>query len=519
MQLISIIPGFQPKNDRRLLEKAAALTPALHYTPCPAPAACRVNGEEIPPEALAEKPLRRGDQAVLDFGRHIVGRLTLSLDQTGSFQDAPAFIRLDFAEIPGELAEDPMKYSGWISSSWIQREEVHIDVLPAQLSLPRRYAFRYVRLTVLDTSPKYSLLVRGASCVGESSAGESVVPAPVFPDGELARIYSASLRTLAECTQRVLEDGPKRDRRLWLGDLRLQALTSYVSFRSLPLIKRCLYLFAGSRFPDGRMSANVFTDREPAADDTYLTDYALLAVPALLEYLEETDDAEAAEDLMEPVLFQADYALDHFLTADGTVTPEAADTSFIDWSDGLDRRTAVQGIFIQALDAAASLCARAGDGERSEKYRDKAEALRASARRLLWSDEQGCFLSGDQVSVHSQAFMTLAGVIPREKAAEALSRAASLPGAPRMVTPYMHHYYVMALLKAGQRGQAEKHLREYWGGMLRTGSDTFWESWDPADPDGSPYGGRIVNSYCHAWSCTPAYIISRYLLSSPDDQQ
>lgn len=29
-----------------------------------------------------------------------------------------------------------------------------------------------------------------------------------------------------DCMQSVFEDGPKRDRRLWLGDLRLQALAS-----------------------------------------------------------------------------------------------------------------------------------------------------------------------------------------------------------------------------------------------------------------------------------------------------
>ncbi len=516
MQLISIIPGFQPKNDSRLLEKAERLKPGLNYTPYPAPAACRVNGQEVPVNALADTPLRRGDQVVLDFGRHIVGRVSLSLDQSGSAQDAPAYIRLAFAEIPGEFSEDPRQYHGWLSSSWIQQEEMHIDLLPARLDLPRRYAFRYVRLTVLDTSPKYQLLVRGASCTGESSADESVLPARALPDEALKRIYEASLRTLAECTQLVLEDGPKRDRRLWLGDLRLQALTSYVSYRSFALIKRCLYMFAGSRFPDGRMSANVFTDREPAADDTYLTDYALWAAPTLAEYLAETDDEEALNDLLQPVLFQVDYVLEHYLTADGTVAEEAAESAFIDWSDGLDRQTALPGVLIQALDSAASLCTRAGDAARAQSFRDQAEALRQTARRLLWSEAQGCFLSGDQVSVHSQVFMILAGVMPREWASAALERAMSLPDGPRMITPYMHHYYVMALLAAGLKDPAERHLREYWGGMLQTGSDNFWDSWDPSDPDGPPYGGRIVNSYCHAWSCTPAYIISRYLLSSPN---
>ena len=81
-----------------------------------------------------------------------------------------------------------------------------------------------------------------------------------------------------------------------------------------------------------------------------------------------------------------------------------------------------------------------------------------------------------------------------------------------MTTPYMHHYCVMALLRAGLREEAERHLRGYWGGMLDAGADTFWECFDPLGPQSSPYGGVIVNSRCHAWSCTPAYIIEKHLL-------
>ncbi len=34
---------------------------------------------------------------------------------------------------------------------------------------------------------------------------------------------------------------------------------------------------------------------------------------------------------------------------------------------------------------------------------------------------------------------------------------------------------------------------------------------DPERPDYSPYGSPIVNSCCHAWSCTPVYLIRKYL--------
>ncbi len=75
--------------------------------------------------------------------------------------------------------------------------------------------------------------------------------------------------------QEVFEDGPKRDRRLWLGDLRLQAQVNDVTFGHHDLVRRCLYLFAAHTREDGMVSANVFVQPEVRADDTFLFDYSL----------------------------------------------------------------------------------------------------------------------------------------------------------------------------------------------------------------------------------------------------
>ena len=46
--------------------------------------------------------------------------------------------------------------------------------------------------------------------------------------------------------------------------------------------------------------------------------------------------------------------------------------------------------------------------------------------------------------------------------------------------------------------------------MADSGADTFWELYDTKDPTASPYGGAVVNSYCHAWSCAPAYFLRTF---------
>lgn len=515
MALISIIEGFRPLNDARLLDRAALLVPALRRT-VREPAA--VLGPEAGAPRLLDRPLGPGDGLILDFGAHMVGRLTMELAHAGSHPDAPAFVKLFFAETAAELMCDPGEYHGWLSRSWVQEETVHVDALPAAITLPRRYAFRYVRITVLDTSPKYRLVIRSASCEAVTSAAPGAIVPLNSGDDCLDRIHEVSLRTLADCMQEVFEDGPKRDRRLWLGDLRLQALTNYVSFRNNDLVKRCLYLFAGSRFPDGRVSAAVFTEPEPAADDTFLLDYALMFPAALEDYLRETGDGEALADLYGVAMEQIDFALAQ-CGPDRLLTERAARDCFIDWCDELDRRCCAQGVLIYALGYALRLAERRRDRTRAEALARRREELRSAAMAAFWDEERQCFVSGGQVSAASQLWMTLAEVPDPARARRAMERTLTLADGPRMGTPYIRHYYVMALLRAGLRREAEAQLKDYWGGMLDAGADTFWECWDEAAPGLSPYGGLIVNSFCHAWSCTPAYILRRHLLPGADPEK
>ena len=258
MALISIIEDFHPQANEKLLSRAEQLTPPLRHS-IREPIGGFQLKERYSPEKneivlhrLPHLSMGKGENLCLDFGEHLVGYLTLELSYSGSHPDAPAFLKLKFAETLGELSENSGDYDGWLSKSWIQEEYIHVDLLPSRLVLPRRYAFRYLKITMLDTSPKYKLIVRQAECRTESSADWSKVTPLRCGDEQLERIHAVSLKTLANCMQDELEDGPKRDRRLWVGDLRLMALTNSVSFRQFDIVKRCLYLFAGSRFPDGR---------------------------------------------------------------------------------------------------------------------------------------------------------------------------------------------------------------------------------------------------------------------------
>ena len=163
MPEVSIDLNMVRVTNDDFVKKAEACAPKLQETVVkPVSIVDVVKTENIYPdvvvkdsiENLSSYHLAKGDKLCLDFGDHQVGYVTLKLASVGSPQDSPAFFRLKFGEIAKEMTEDSADYDGWISRGWIQEEFIHIDVLPAELKLPRRYAFRYLEIEAIDTSLK-----------------------------------------------------------------------------------------------------------------------------------------------------------------------------------------------------------------------------------------------------------------------------------------------------------------------------------------------------------------------------
>ena len=472
------------------LEKAEALKPALRT-------------ETVRPvSGLPAEALREGGSIVLDFGNHFVGRLTLKLKSEGSHPDAPAWLQLKFCENSRELNETLEGYHGWISKGWVQQEQVHIDVLPAALALPRRYAFRYVRIDVLALSSKYRLVVEDAFAETTTSADEARL-APLEAGPREAAIDRVALRTLRSCMQEVFEDGPKRDRRLWLGDLRLQALADSVTYRNFGLVKRCLYLFAFAADPEGRIPACLFTEPKVEGDDTYMFDYSLFFIPTLWNYVRATGDEETLRDLLPLALHQLTLAEGQFDPATQLVRDsDQMGWCFVDWNLHLNKQCCAQAIWLYCAQAALRL-------KENPSLAALIETRKAAMLNHWYDRERHLFVSGAdrQISQASQVWAVLAGAVEGEEARACLDAAASCPEALGMVTPYMMHHYAEALCLAGRSDQARQVIRDYWGAMVDNGADTFWELFNPADPDESPYGSPVVNSYCHAWSCTPTWFL------------
>ncbi|MFL6560686.1 MAG: sugar hydrolase, partial [Bacillus sp. (in: firmicutes)] len=363
---------------------------------------------------------------------------------------------------------------------------------------------------VIDTSPKYRVVFENVELSAVTSANLNNVQKISNQDAELEKIDEVSIKTLADCMQDVFEDGPKRDRRLWLGDLRLQALANYETFGNNDLVKRCLYLFAGVPDDTGKVPANVFVAPRLIADDTYLFDYSLFFAATLHDYYFATKDLDTLKELWPTAYRQVELALERL--DENYILKDTPDWwSFIDWQDGLNKQAPSQAVLIYTMKQAIRLAEELKIPEK-ESLKDRLAEIVEATKTYLWDDEQQFFVSGSdrQVSWASQIWMVLAGVLTKEENRQLMNNLLKEKPEVAIATPYMYHHLVEALIVSGEKEQAIAELKTYWGGMIQDGADTFWELYDPNNKDFSPYGSHLINSYCHAWSCTPTYLIRKY---------
>lgn len=176
---------------------------------------------------------------------------------------------------------------------------------------------------------------------------------------------------------------------------------------------------------------------------------------------------------------------------------------FIDWHDDLDRLASMQAVFVIAFKAAQSLAAILEIGV------DYTEDIRLLSQGSLtfYDQDQGLFLSNGQISWASQAWMGLAQVLPQEQHVRAIQIAMQNSKAIKANTPYSYHYVLEALFKNGARDAGLALAKDYFGGMVDRGADTFWEAYREDDSTFSPYDDHHNNSFCHAWSCTVSWFL------------
>lgn len=470
---------------------------------------------------LYSKSFKKKKEVIVDFGKHLVGNVSFKIKDIGPMQDAVLRFKVTFGEIPSDLGLPVEPYTGSLSRGWMQDFQCDVSY-DGCYTFNRRITARYMKIEAVGTSIYSDFCFDNITFEATTSAGKSKAQLASTTPQIFKDIARVSENTLKDCMQGVSEDGPKRDQRLWMGDLYLEALANTASFKEYNVTKRCLYLLAGLANPDnGLLYSNMVEYPKPHAQQTFFVDYALSYILTLNDYLKATGDTETARDLWPVVKNQINTILakaidNNHLYANTGYQYKGMMVSivFFDWAPvTLDNHAAIQGLLAHSIDCAYNIAKVIGKTDDVKAYPATAKQLRKAGYKAYWDAKKQIVVSGKerQESYTATSWAVLGDLIKGNEAQKAIRNVMQSNTAIKPGTPYANHFLVAAMLHCGMNSEAKKYVEDYWGGMVRLGADTFWEYYVPDNHLFSSYNGyTLLNSYCHAWSCTPIYFIVNY---------
>lgn len=470
---------------------------------------------------LYSKSFKEKKEVVVDFGEHLVGNVSFKIKDIGPMQDAVLRFKVTFGEVPSDLGLPVEPYTGSLSRGWMQDFQCDVSY-DGCYTFNRHITARYMKIEAVGTSIYSDFCFDNITFEATTSAGKSKAQLASTTPQIFKDIARVSENTLKDCMQGVFEDGPKRDQRLWMGDLYLEALANTASFKEYNVTKRCLYLLAGLANPDnGLLYSNMVEYPKPHAQQTFFVDYALSYILTLNDYLKATGDTETARDLWPVVKNQINTILanaidkNHLYSNTGyQFKGMMVSIVFFDWAPvTLDNHAAIQGLLAHSIDCAYNIAKVIGKTDDVKAYPATAKQLRKAGYKTYWDAKKQIVVSGKerQESYTATSWAVLGNLIKGNEAQKAIRNVMQSTTAIKPGTPYANHFLVAAMLHCGMNSEAKKYVEDYWGGMVRLGADTFWEYYVPDNHLFSSYNGyTLLNSYCHAWSCTPIYFIVNY---------
>lgn len=387
-------------------------------------------------------------------------------------------------------------------------------------------AVRYLQIVVRN-APQ-GLKIRHAGAVYTHYPVENL-GAFECSDPLLNRLWRIGRYTALQCTHDAWEDCPGREKRQWFGDGIVHFLIGAAAFgpSTRPIDRQFLRHGMESQRPDGLIQ--MFAPGDHHREGIVIPDFCLQWIGAAHHYFEHYGDLELAAELF-PAIERVLAWFERQAGPDGLVA-DLPYWHFIEWADigRAGEALVLNAMLYGALRSAAGIAAALGYGRAEQRYRGRAEHLAGALNRRHWDADRGVYVdsvdpdSGEQrprVSQQGNAAMIHWGLAPRERwprmieritAPQRLKLTAVPPVVPEgepfdeaedvvLANTYFSHFVFSALGKAGRFDLALAQMRRFYEPMLATGTTTLWESFDPAA------------SLCHAFSATPVYQLSAYVL-------
>lgn len=326
--------------------------------------------------------------------------------------------------------------------------------------------------------------------------------------------------------QPLLLDGAKRDRALGVADLTIAARAEYLSFGNWQRMRALLGRVGAHQYADGRMPGGLVGNDTVAPEGPDLPDYTFWWVLGVGDYVRQTGDVQALQDLFPHV--QHALAWGEAMPRTNGLLPKGPG---VDWywtaNRGAGPTTTLNVLYVASLTAAAEMADVLGLADVRARYAREAADLRAAINEQLWDAAAGAYVDGDLRDHHpldANALAVLYGVASPQQADLALSYVRANLWTPAgtltadrpygawahdaAIWPAYVYPEVEARFSQDDDDGALEVLRRTWGNMLaHDPGSTFWEF---ATQDGGIRDGST--SLAHAWSTGALPALSTWVL-------
>jgi hypothetical protein len=316
-------------------------------------------------------------------------------------------------------------------------------------------------------------------------------------DPRLEQITPIALRALEMCSHETYMDCPYYEQLMYVGDTRLEVLTTFATTTDDRLPSKALLMFDLSRRPSGLTQA-----RYPARVLQVIPPFSLwyvgMAHDAMMwrgERCNLMDRMGAVRSILDAYRRQIDD--------NGLVVAPLGWNTFDwvpNWPAGIpaDAHTGINAsacfLTAMAMRLGAELEEYAGEPALAARNRATADRVGAAAVSAFWDERRGLYAEDRahrHFSEHAQCLALIGGSVPeahRPRMLDGLFTAKDLD----RTTIYFTHYYFEVCRLSGRMDAFFERLK-LWFGLREQGFRTTVESPEPSRSD------------CHAWGAHPVF--------------
>jgi alpha-L-rhamnosidase len=316
-------------------------------------------------------------------------------------------------------------------------------------------------------------------------------------DKRLDGVIPLALRGLQMCAHETFMDCPYYEQMMYIGDSRLEALTTYTLSSDDRLPRKAITLFGLSRLPDGLVQA-----RYPGRDVQLIPPFALWWAGMVYDHALWRGDSSFVVQMLPGMRAVLDNFLSHLNPENLLQAPDG--WNFSDWVDGWPIGVPPDGFkgfsgllnwhLVYTLKLAARLEEWAGESQFAERWQIWQDRIAAAAKIAFWDEQRGLFaddLAHQCFSEHTQCLALLSGPLAQEqfqRTAQSLLKDETLT----RTTIYFNHYLFETYHLLGHSKPFFSRLG-LWFDLPAQGFKTTPEQPEPTRSD------------CHGWGAHPLY--------------